>query len=78
MTEQPHLKREVLEWVYEEADGPCDVVHLDEMAEETSYQVGRLAQKASETGVLTCGVNMRHPFYTNTAQVEAKLEEYND
>jgi hypothetical protein len=75
MPDLPNIQAEVLEYVLSKADGPHDVVNLRPFARENDYSERRVARKAGETGVLSCGINMLHPWYEKEVEARERLQE---
>lgn len=76
MPNLPNIQREVLEYVLENADGPHDAVNLRDSSLSEEYGQNRVLKKAGETGVLTCGVSMLHPWYQDEQEVRDRIAAF--
>lgn len=76
MPDLPNIQREVVEYVYAEADGPYDVVHLRDSPLSEKYGSLRVSKKVAETGVFNWGINALHPWYEDEAEIRAKIREF--
>lgn len=76
MTDQPNIQLAVLEYVYEHADGPHDVVHLRDSPLSDEHGSKKVAEKAAETGVFNWGINALHPWYEDESEIRAAIEQY--
>jgi len=56
MTEQPNIKRELLEWALEQWDGD-GCIHFREFADENDYSRRRVGKKVAETGAFDWGTS---------------------
>lgn len=82
MPDLPNIKLEVLEYVYEEADGEYDVVNLRQSPLSREYGSYRVAKKVMEIavdhGVFNWGISPVVPWYEDERAVEAAIRYYYD